>query len=90
MNQRHEKAIPDDHKPLMYRRATIDTVFWVLVGVCVVLGLADLFYHRHTYFGFESFPAIYGLFGFASCVFIIFAGIGLRKLVMRDEDYYDR
>jgi uncharacterized membrane protein len=77
-------------KPWFYRRAVIDSIFWGLVGLCAVLGLADLVYHRHTLFSFEFFPGIYGIFGFISCVFIVFAGIGLRKLVMRDEDYYDR
>ena len=31
-----------------------------------------------------------GLFGFIAFIFIVFAGKALRKLVMRDEDYYDR
>lgn len=52
--------------------------------------MADLVYHRHVVFDFESFPAVYGIYGFVSFVFIVFAGKGLRKLIMRDEDYYDR
>ncbi len=89
MSDSHERPEREAHKPWLYRRGTINGVFWGLLGLCLVLGLADLFYHRHTVFGFEAFPAIYGIFGFVSFVFIVFAGIGLRKLIMRDEDYYD-
>lgn len=76
--------------PWLYRRRTINGLFWTLAGICLLLGLADLVYGRHGVFGFEEFPAAYGFFGFVSFVFIVFAGIGLRELIMRDEDYYDR
>lgn len=71
-------------------KRTGNRIFWGLVALCAALGLADFVYHRHTVFDFEAFPAVYGIFGFVACVFIVFAGIGLRKLIMRDEDYYDR
>ena len=44
---------------------------------------------RHV-FDFESFPAAYGIFGFVSFTGIVLSGWWLRKLIMRDEDYYDR
>jgi len=75
--------------PWLYRRRTISGIFWALVGICLLLVLADFVYPRYGTFAFEEFPAIYGIFGFVSCIFIVFAGIGLRKLVMRDENYYD-
>ncbi len=89
MDEPHDRPETESQKPWMYRRAVINGVFWGLLVVCVLLGLADLVYHRHTVFAFEAFPGIYGIFGFISCIFIVFAGIGLRKLIMRDEDYYD-
>ena len=89
MNEPHERPETEAGKPWLYRRGTINALFWGLAGLCAVLGLADLFYHRHAVFSFEEIPAIYGIFGFVAFVFIVFAGIGLRKLIMRDEDYYD-
>lgn len=83
------RGTPGD-TPWLYRPRTIRRLFWTLAGICLVLGLADLVYHRHVVFDFESFPAVYGIYGFVSFVFIVFAGKGLRKLIMRDEDYYDR
>ena len=35
------------------------------------------------YFGF------YGIYGFVCCVFLVLAAKELRKLLMRDEDYYE-
>jgi hypothetical protein len=65
-------------------------VFWWLGGICALLALVDPFIHKHFHFGFEGWFAFYGVFGFLSCFVLVTAARGLRKLVMRDEDYYDR
>jgi hypothetical protein len=35
-----------------------------------------------------DFPASYAIYGFVSCVLLVLVGRVLRRLVMRDEDYY--
>ncbi len=35
-----------------------------------------------------DFPASYAIYGFVACVILVLLGIVLRRLVMRDEDYY--
>ena len=35
-----------------------------------------------------DFPASYAIYGFAACVILVLLGIVLRRLVMRDENYY--
>jgi len=65
-------------------------VLWCLGGVCALLALADLLVPKHVHFGFAGWFAFYGWLGFFSCFFLIMAAKGLRRLVMRDEDYYDR
>lgn len=65
-------------------------IFWALVGICVVLLGAELFYEKHAYFEVDGLPGFYAGFGFIAFVFIVYAGKGLRRLIMRDEDYYDR
>jgi hypothetical protein len=37
-----------------------------------------------------EFPASYALYGFVACVLLVVLGRGLRRLVMRDERYYER
>lgn len=35
-----------------------------------------------------DFPASYAFYGFVACVTLVLVGIVLRRLVMRDENYY--
>ena len=65
-------------------------LFWALVGTCLALLAAEVFYEHHGYFVIDGWPGFYAVFGFVAFVFIVFAGKGLRRLIMRDEDYYDR
>jgi hypothetical protein len=37
-----------------------------------------------------EFPASYALYGFVACVVLVVLGRVLRRLVMRDEQYYER
>ena len=87
--QRQEEPGPDKGHWL-YRRRSLNVIFWGLILVCTALALADLFYQRKTAFDFESFPAAYGIFGFVSFFGIVLSGWWLHKLVSRAEDYYDR
>jgi Na+/melibiose symporter-like transporter len=68
----------------------VKRVIGLLVGVCTVLVLADLFYAKHVHYGAERWFGFYGFYGFVGCVFLVLAAKELRKLVMREEDYYDR
>ncbi|MEQ3652252.1 MAG: hypothetical protein ABNH21_18595 [Glaciecola sp.] len=61
-------------------------VFYVL---CVVLVIADFIVHRHIYVSFEEIPAFYAIYGFVACVVLVVIAKEMRKLVMRDEKYYD-
>ncbi len=58
--------------------------------LCVLLGGADLVYHKHVHFDFEYWLGFYGGFGFVSCVGLVLGARLLRKLLQREEDYYDR
>ena len=65
-------------------------IFLALVGFCLVLLGAEFLYEHHPHFTIDRLPGFYAVFGFVSFVFIVFAGKGLRKLIKRGEDYYDR
>jgi uncharacterized membrane protein len=67
----------------------VTRLYWGLVAVCVLLGLADLALHRHAYFGWDGWFNFYGFFGFAAFWCIVILGKHLRKLLWRPEDYYD-
>jgi len=67
--------------------------FFISAGIVALLDVAfwgHLFVHKHTLFGFENFPFFYCLYGLGACVILVILAKGLRKILMRDEDYYDR
>jgi len=47
-------------------------------------------YHQHNHFFFEEWFGIYGWFGFTACVGLVLAAKMMRKILQREEDYYDR
>lgn len=62
----------------------------VLYVACALLVIADFLVHRHISTDVERVPAFYALYGFIALVGVVMAAKGLRRLVKRDEDYYDR
>ncbi len=90
-HSQHGHGAPEPGKGhWLYRPRTVSGIFWGLALTCVVLGLADLFYRRHTVFGFEAIPGFFGIFGFVVCVGLVLGAKELRKILKRDENYYDR
>ncbi len=72
---------------------SIKLMWIILIGLCVlsaVAGVVASFMHlMHPYTIADKFPVFYGVYGFAAFMFIVLAGQHLRKILMRDEDYYD-
>jgi hypothetical protein len=71
-------------------RKNVNKIIYGLYIVCGVVALIDLFpYKHHLHFSFENWPGFFSLYGFIACVSLVLAAKQLRKVVMRDEDYYD-
>jgi uncharacterized membrane protein len=68
----------------------VKKVVWALVALCALTVVADFFYEKHAHYGFQAWPGFDAFYGFVSCVGLVLAAKGLRKLLMRDESYYDR
>jgi hypothetical protein len=56
---------------------------------CVILVLLDFVLHRKPYHPLEVIPAFHALYGFGACWILVVIAKQMRKLLMRDEDYYD-
>ncbi|MQA67219.1 MAG: hypothetical protein GEU76_15170 [Alphaproteobacteria bacterium] len=81
----------DRHKtPWIERKGNLTWIHRGLWIACAGLALADFFYHKHTVFRIEEFPAFYGLLGFIACVGLVFGAREIRKILKRGENYYDR
>jgi len=55
----------------------------------VILLIIDLFIHKHTEFPWENAPNFFAVYGFVSCVLLIFIAKILRLFIKKNEDYYD-
>lgn len=62
-------------------------IFYV---ACMLLVLVDFVVHRHIYHDWEHIPAFYALYGFAGCVVLVLIAKLMRKVLMKEEDYYDK
>ena len=89
-------------RPQTDARASTGRVYWLdqprnvrrlylgLWAVGIVLVLADFVVHRHDELGFAATAGYYAAYGFAACVLLVLTAKGLRRLLKRPEDYYER
>ena len=68
----------------------VKRILWAFFAGCVILVVLDFVIHRHVEHPSERIPAFYPIFGFLGLSGLILASKGLRRLVMRPEDYYTR
>ena len=91
MSDHQEHKRPDGEKEAwLDRPSNVSKVYWGLVIVCAVLIALDFIYHKHAKLELEQLWGFYGWFGFIACAVLVLIARVLRKLLMRDEGYYDR
>jgi len=56
---------------------------------CGGLLLVDVVYHRHVTHAWENLWGFYAIFGFVACVVLVLGAKEMRKVLMRDESYYE-
>ena len=62
----------------------------ILYVVCALLLLTDVFYHKHAIISLEESFGFYGIYGFVACVILVVIAKEMRRLLGREEDYYER
>ena len=66
-----------------------DKLFKALLMACLILFVSDFFYDKHSHFSFEKVYGFYAMYGFLAYVVIVLSAKQLRKILKRDENYYD-
>ena len=83
-----------DKKSWLDKAANVRMLMILTVIICIGLFVADFFFHRQEHplkqIPWEGWYGFYAIYGFLAYSFIVIAAHGLRKLVMRKDDYYDR
>ncbi len=67
---------------------SVQRVVLGLAALCVVLFLLDLIIHRHSYVPGEGLPGFYAIVGFVAFTLIVLGATQLRRLILRNENYY--
>ena len=71
------------------RPGSVDKIIRSLALICASVVVADFFYEKHGHYSWEEFPGFYAFFGFVSGLALVLAASQLRRILKRDEDYYD-
>ena len=79
-----KKVLKIFDKPQNVKRFLV--IFYISL---VVLLIVDLFIHKHAEFPWGGAPEFFAVYGFVSCVLLIFIAKILRMIIKRDEHYYD-
>jgi hypothetical protein len=79
----------DEKQYLFDNPRNVDRLLYGFYSVCAALLVLDFFVHRHISHAWENLVGFYALFGFVACVVLVLVAKEMRKVVMRDEDYYD-
>ena len=67
----------------------VQRLLYIFYASLVVLLIVDFFIHKHADFPWEAATNFFAVYGFVSCVALIFIAKVLRKIVKRKENYYD-
>ena len=59
------------------------------VSNAAALGVVEWFVHRHATYPWEGWPGFYAIFGFVAFAGIVLLGKQLRRVIRRDDDYYN-
>lgn len=78
-----------EHKPNSVPSPWAGIILIVFAVVCAILVVLDFVVDRYVEHPLERWSVFYPLFGFVGISFLILLSKGLRRLVMRREDYYD-
>ena len=65
-------------------------IVYGLYLVCGLLLLTDLLYVKTPHFSFENWFGFYPVFGFVVSFSLVLSAKELRRLLLRDEDFYER
>lgn len=79
----------DGHPPSSVGPKATRVILGVFFVICAGLVIGDFFAHRHIEHPLENIPAFYTVYGLVGVGALIMAAKGLRRIVMRPEDYYD-
>ncbi len=81
--------MPDEKEYYFDKPENVSFALRIFYVICGLLVAAEIFIHRHTIHSWEGLFGFYAIYGFIACVALVLMATKMRKILMRDEDYYD-
>ncbi len=81
--------IPGEKAHLWDKPENVNRFLRVFYLLCLVLVVLDFVVHRHVAHPWERFLGFHAFYGFVACWTLVVVAKGMRKVLRRDEDYYD-
>lgn len=78
----------DDHRWLDDPR-NVTRIVYGLAVLCALALVADFGYLKQPHFDIERWPGFYAVYGFVVSMTLVLTAKQLRKLLRRNEDYYE-
>lgn len=72
------------------RPGNVTRLYRGLCALAAALFALDWIVHRHEDLSLATAHGFYALYGFFACVLLVLVAKGLRRVVKRPEDYYER
>ena len=85
-----EPKIENEKPRWLDKSENVKKLYLTVWAIGIVLLVLDLVIHRHPETRFDGWFGFYCIFGFVACVSLVITAKGLRRLLMRPEDYYER
>lgn len=67
----------------------VTRIVCVLAAACALALIADAFYTKHPHSSVEGWFGFYAVYGFCASVALVLTAKRLRRLLRRDEDFYE-
>jgi hypothetical protein len=65
-------------------------IHWIILALITIVSLIGQLFADHHHW-WDAIPGFYAFYGFVGCILIVVVSKWFgKKIVFRDEDYYDR
>jgi hypothetical protein len=84
-----ERPSPDEQQHLWDKPKNVNRLLTVFYLLCLLLVGLEFLVQREVHHSWEYFFGFHAFYGFVACWTLVVVAKGMRRVLMRREDYYD-
>lgn len=85
-----EPGMPDEDPRWLDDPRNVTRIVYGLAVLCALALVADFFYTKKPSFDIENIAGFYAIYGFVVSTALVLTAKQMRRVLKRDEDYYER